>query len=232
MAEKVLIVHEDAEFVARIKVALAAVASDIQVANALSAIRAEGMLAQEKPDVLVVDAGLADRDGYEFAKAVKGVAETSGVPIVMVAPVVDEVAALKARSSGAAALLPSGGGDAQLASRIVALARSGGAQAAPTAPGPAPQVMSVPSAVAAGGPVPAPAPVPVAAGPSAPVGTSPSPAPAGPSGNAPAGAVPSGPAPVAGYGAPMPVERGSVPRGLRPLRPQDPRRWEPVFRSP
>ncbi len=86
MAEKVLIVHEDAEFVARIKVALAAVASDIQVANALSAIRAEGMLAQEKPDVLVVDAGLADRDGYEFAKAVKGVAETSGVPIVMVAP--------------------------------------------------------------------------------------------------------------------------------------------------
>jgi len=63
VAEKVLIVHEDAEFVARIKVALAAVASDIQVANALSAIRAEGMLAQEKPDVLVVDAGLADRIG-------------------------------------------------------------------------------------------------------------------------------------------------------------------------
>jgi twitching motility protein PilT len=216
VAEKVLIVHEDAAVVARFKAALASVAPDIQVANALSAIRAEGMLAQEKPDVLVVDAGLADRDGYEFAKAVKAVPETSGVPIVMVAPVVDEVAALKARSSGAAALLPSAGADEQLATRIVSLARSGGAQAPPSAPGPAPQVMSVPAAVAAGGPVPAaPTSVPVSPGASA---SSPATAPAGPggppagapagsgpSGTTPVGAVPSGPAPVAGYGAPTPV---------------------------
>jgi twitching motility protein PilT len=198
VAEKVLIVHEDADVVARIKVALASVAPDIQVANALSAIRAEGMLAQEKPDVLVVDAGLGDRDGYEFAKAVKGVAETSSVPIVMVAPLVDEVAALKARSSGAAALLPSVGADDQLANRIVSLARSG-AQAPPSAPGPAPQVMSVPAAVAAGGPVP----------------SAPAPSGSGPAGPAATGVVPSGPAPVAGYGAPVPV--GAVPSAGTPV---------------
>ena len=40
MAEKVLIVHEDAEFVARTRAALAVIAPDIQIANALSAIRA------------------------------------------------------------------------------------------------------------------------------------------------------------------------------------------------
>ena len=111
MAEKVLIVHEDAAFVARIKVALAAVAPDIQVANALSAIRAEGMLAQEKPDVLVVDAELADRDGYEFAKAVKSdPGDQRTCPSSWWRLWSTRRLRLKARSSGAAALLPSGGG--------------------------------------------------------------------------------------------------------------------------
>ncbi len=221
MAEKVLIVHEDAEFVERTKAALAGLAPDIQVANALSAIRAEGMLGQEAPDVLVLDAGLADRDGYEFAKAMTSAPATSGVPIVMVAPNVDEVSALKARSSGAAALLPSNAPSDQLASRILAVARGGAAPAAPSAPGPAPQVMSVPSSVAAGGPAPAPsgANTPASVGGTVPVGGAA--VPAGPPPHAPAGqgapqpvaSVPSGPAPVGGYGTPMPVTPGPTPSG-------------------
>ena len=161
MADKVLIVHEDAEFVSRTNAALAAIAADVQVANALSGIRASGMLAQELPDVIVIDTGLPDQDGFEFAKSLKEAPATSQVPIVLVAPMVDEVSALKARSSGASALMPTTGPSEQLASRILSLARGGAAPVAPATPGRSPQVMDVPAAVAAasgGGPA-GPAPV-------------------------------------------------------------------------
>jgi len=188
VAEKVLIVHEDAGFVDRVKAAIASLQPDAQIAVALSAIRAEGMLAQEKPGVVIVDALLADRDGYEFAKSVRSAPTTSDIPVVMVAPTVDEVSALKARSSGAAALMPSSGADAQLAGRVLSLAR-GGQQPAPSAPGPAPQVMTVPSIGAqdasrsmVGGPAEATA----------------------------VQSAPAQPAPVGGYGAPLPVEAPSA----------------------
>ncbi len=201
MAQKVLVVHEDAGFVARTKTALAAIAPDIQIANALSAVRAEGMLAQELPDVLVIDAALADRDGYEFAKSVKSKPESKSLAIIMVAADVDEVAALKARSSGAAALLPSDGATEQLASRIVALANTG-VQAPPSTPGRAPQVMNVPPSAEVAMAQPKPV-APVAT----PAGPPPSPAPVPGAGGAmpKAGNAPGAPVPTAGYGAPTPV---------------------------
>ena len=201
MAEKILIVHEDAEFVARTRAALAAIAPDIQIANALSGIRASGMLAQELPDVIVIDTSMADRDGFEFAKELKSAPETAAVPIVLVAPTVDEVSALKARSSGATALLPTSGPSDQLASRIVALARGGAAVAAPAGPGPSPQVMDVPAAVAGGGAVPS--------GP-APVGGYGAPTPVAPAAAAPMG---SGvPQPVGGTSSgPTVVSEGGAP---------------------
>jgi twitching motility protein PilT len=174
VAEKVLIVHEDAEFVARTRSALAALAADVQIANALSGIRASGMLAQELPDVIVIDTGLPDRDGFEFAKSLKDAPATAQLPIVLVAPQVDEVSALKARSSGASALLPSTGSPEQLASRILSLARAGATTAVSANPGPSPQVMDVPVSVSAApvlaptGPAPVAgygAPTPVASGP-------------------------------------------------------------------
>ena len=201
MAEKILIVHEDAEFVARTRAALAAIAPDIQIANALSGIRASGMLAQELPDVIVIDTSMADREGFEFAKELKSAPETAAVPIVLVAPTVDEVSALKARSSGATALLPTSGPSDQLASRIVALARGGAAVAAPAGPGPSPQVMDVPAAVAGGGAVPS--------GP-APVGGYGAPTPVAPAAAAPMG---SGvPQPVGGTSSgPTVVSEGGAP---------------------
>jgi twitching motility protein PilT len=217
VAERVLIVHEDSDFVARTKAALAAISPDIQVANALSAIRADGMLAQEKPDVLVIDSALGDRDGYEFAKSVRTGADTQAIPIIMVAPQVDEISALKARSSGASALLPSGDGSDQLASRIVALATGGAAPATPSMPGPAPQVMNMPSsalgttpAAAAGAPV-GPSPSNAGLPPSGPE-TAGSPVPVGPP---PAAA--SGPTPVAGYGAPVPVAGAGTAAPVAPV---------------
>jgi len=216
--EKVLIVHENADFVARAKAALAALAPDVQVANALSAIRAEGMLAQEVPDVLVVDSALEGKDGFEFTKSLKAGVDTKSLPIVIVAPVVDEVSALRARSSGATALLPSDGGLEQLASRVMSLAKGGATPTAPSAPGPAPQVMNIspseevgikPAAAPSSAPnpeIPAPGPLPAM-----PVGSPGVPAAGTPAADAalggpkPVPGVPSGPAPVAGYGAPLPV---------------------------
>ncbi|NTU71664.1 MAG: PilT/PilU family type 4a pilus ATPase [Coriobacteriia bacterium] len=201
MAEKVLVVHEDAEFVTRLKGALALVSSEVQLANALSAIRAEGMLAQELPDVIIIDAGLADRDGFELTRGIKGVAATKDVPIVLVCAAVDEATALKARASGAAALLPSAGADDQLARKVVSLARGGAAPAPAGQPAAAPQVMEVPAEVAAAGlRVPGVSSTP-AQQVSEPVGV------------------------AENYGAPMPVmpvdasQTGPVPAGPAPARP-------------
>lgn len=190
MPQKVLIVHEDSEFVAKTKAALAAIMPDVQVANALSAVRADGMLGQEKPDVLVIDSDLHDRDGYDFVKALSSAPDTRAIPVIMVTAAVDEVAALKARSSGAAALLPLDGASDQLASRIVALAKGGPVRPTSGGPGPAPQVMSIPSVVV-GGPTTPPLVVSEVA-----------PSPEG------------GTAPVQGYGAPMSV---NAPMGAQPI---------------
>jgi twitching motility protein PilT len=159
VTEKVLVVHENAEFVASTKAALAAVAPDIQIANALSGMRATGMIAQEPPDVIVVDAGLSDRDCFEFVRELRGAPQTASVPIIIVAETVDEVVALKARSSGASALVQSNQSADDLASRIVAFARG---QEAPAAGGPGQQPnqpVAAPAPPATGGAPGAPAPL-------------------------------------------------------------------------
>ena len=130
VAKKVLIVHDDAEFVARVKAALAVAAPDIAVANALSGPRAQGMLAQELPDVLVVDAGLLGVDGYEFTQRVRADEKTRDIPVVIVTLQADETSALKARSAGAAAFMSSSGPVEPLIGKLMALARGAGVAAA------------------------------------------------------------------------------------------------------
>ena len=130
MAKKVLIVHDDAEFVARVKAALAVAAPDIAVANALSGPRAQGMLAQELPDVLVVDAGLLGVDGYEFTQQLRADEKTRDIPVVIVTLQADETSALKARSAGAAAFMSSSGPVEPLIGKLMALARGAGVAAA------------------------------------------------------------------------------------------------------
>lgn len=186
MTKRVLVVHDDADLVVRLRAALTDSASDVEVVNALSGPRAQGMMAQAMPDVLVVDAELLGVDGYEFTKGVKSEAASKDVPVIIVSLAADESSALRARQVGASALLASNGPIENLASRIVALSQgspapAAGASQSATAPGATP---AGPAPVAGYG---APQAVPVAA----------------------PGAAPTAPAPA--YGAPQPVASNPMP---------------------
>jgi len=130
-AKTVLVVHDDAELVASVRLALDAQAPDIELVNALSGPRALGMIAQAVPTVLVVDAELAGIDGYAFTRQIKTAPETAQVPVIIVSLNPTEVSALKARQVGAAAHLPSTGSVDTLVAKILALASPAAAPAAP-----------------------------------------------------------------------------------------------------
>jgi twitching motility protein PilT len=183
VTKRVLVVHDDAELVERLRAALTASVADVEIVNALSGPRAQGMMAQAMPDVLVVDAELLGVDGYAFTKQVKADAASKDVPVIIVSLAADESSALKARQVGASALLASNGPIENLANRIAALSQG---VAAPTAaPAGAPASMpDGPAPVAGYG---APQAVPAAAAPGAP-----------------------GAAPAPSYGAPQPVQQSSM----------------------
>ncbi len=184
MTKRVLVVHDDAELVERLRAQLVTLAADVEVVNALSGPRAQGMMAQSMPDVLVVDAELLGVDGYQFTKAIKSDAASKDVPVIIVSLAADESSALKARQVGASALLASNGPVENLANRVVTLSQGAPAPVGGAAPGATP-----PSGAPAG-----PAPVAGYGAPQAATATSPVSAPTAPS--------PS-------YGAPQPV--GSKP---------------------
>jgi len=161
VATRVLIVHDDADLVDRLRASIAASAPSVEIVNALSGPRAQGMMSQAMPDVLVVDAELLGIDGYEFTKQVKANAASKDVPVIIISLAADEASALRARQVGASALLASNGPIENLSGRILALASAGAvAPASPAAPSPIPPG---PAPVAGYG-----APQPVSAAPSAP----------------------------------------------------------------
>ena len=128
MAQKqVLVVHDDAEFVVRLRTSVEATGADIDLVNAISGPRAQGLVAQGAPDVIVVDAQLPGFDGYEFTRMVRTNPDTQHVPVVIVTLDANEVTALKARQMGASALLLSSGDPAIIARKIVQLAGLDGA---------------------------------------------------------------------------------------------------------
>jgi twitching motility protein PilT len=122
----ILIVHDDAEFVNGLSSALKQIEPTVQIVNALSGPRAQAMIAQVVPTVLVVDAQLLGVDGFAFTRMVKTEPATKDVPVIIVSLDANEAAALKARQVGASALMSSVGQPQLLASKIVAL---GGASA-------------------------------------------------------------------------------------------------------
>ncbi|MDA3937068.1 MAG: response regulator, partial [Actinomycetota bacterium] len=138
MAEKrVLIVHDDATFVSQVKAAIESSGASFELVSALSGPRALGMVNNQRPDVIVVDAELVGMDGYTLTKQLKSEEATSQIPVIIVSLQPSEASALKARQAGAAAHMPSSGSVDKLVERIGSLAGSGSV-AAPSAPAPAP----------------------------------------------------------------------------------------------
>ena len=131
--KQVLVVHDDADFVARLRVAVEACGADVDLVNAISGPRAQGILSQSVPDIVVVDAQLPGVDGYEFTRMVRSDPQTKDVPVVIVTLEANEVHALKARQVGASAFLSSTGQPEVIVAKILQLA---GFEAMPQVPAP------------------------------------------------------------------------------------------------
>ena len=121
-SKKVLIVHDDAEFVGRVRDALARASADLEVTNALSGPRAQSMIAQSVPDAVVVDAQLLGVDGYAFTRMLKMDASTKDIPVVIVTLEANESCALKARQVGASALMSAAARPSTIAGKVATLA--------------------------------------------------------------------------------------------------------------
>ncbi len=125
--KRLLIVHDDATLVGRIKGALAGEGDGFEVATAISGPRAIGIASSSKPDVVVVDAELVGMDGYELTRQLKGDPALSDCQVVILTLAPDEASAMKARQAGACAHLPANGDIGVLVQKIRTLAvRSNG----------------------------------------------------------------------------------------------------------
>jgi twitching motility protein PilT len=142
-SKKVLIVHDDAALVDRMRASLAATGAPIEVVSAIGGPRALGIMSTQRPDVIVVDAELVGIDGYALTRQLKENPETARVPVVIVSLNPTEASALKARQCGAAAHLPAAGPVEAIVTKVVTLA--GAADEVRT-----PQPVPVPVGVAAG----------------------------------------------------------------------------------
>jgi len=78
MSIKVLIVEDDGEIRAVLRTALAA--EGFEVLTAVSVSEATALLANDTPDVVVLDLGLPDGDGAQLVRAVRS---TSAMPIIV-----------------------------------------------------------------------------------------------------------------------------------------------------
>ncbi len=231
MADKrVLLVHDDATFVDQVKQAASASGYDFEIATALSGPRALGMVNNQRPDVIAVDAELVGMDGYAVTQEIKSKPETADIPVIILSLQPTEASALKARQAGAAAHMPSTGPVDQLVVRLADLSGAGQAEtvAAPApgddgsaVPAAAPEAATAPASVqpsagAAGDVYGAPQPVQASAGAPDPVGygvPQPAPSPASaPSPPPPETAVGVRPAPHMGLGDNMASDNsGDVP---------------------
>ncbi len=184
MAEtRVLIVHDDAGFVDRVRTALMVAFPGIEPITAISGPRALGIAKQQRPDVVIADGDLVGLDGYAMTTELKGDPDLADIPVVIVTANPTEASALKARQAGAAAHLPVTVDVQTLVEKVAALAA-----AAPSNKGG--DSTGVPSAVAEPAGV---------ARPAAAQSDEPASSPAGYSGSA---------ATPAGYGVPEPSSAG------------------------
>jgi len=125
----VLIVHDDESFFETTRAALVAAMPGTEVIGAISAPRALGMARQHHPDVVIADGDLEGMDGYAFTAELKGDAELSAIPVLIVANDPSESSALKARQVGAAGHMPSSIDSQTLVQKVSALVGAGAATA-------------------------------------------------------------------------------------------------------
>jgi len=205
---------------------------NIQVVTCPSVAAAIEQFGAVKPDVVISDVIMPDRDGYELCSYIKGHADLGKTPVILMSGVVNRTVAERATVAGANELLRKPFQPQELVSRVKKLLRpeaqpestqvespaASDPAAAPTAAGPLnglERLFSPPAPVAAApvalspAPQAPPAPRPAAAPPSVPAVPAPAPAAAAPvSPAAPAARVPAASAHVAAH---PPAARPAAP---------------------
>ncbi len=119
---RVLIVHDDTTYSETLKRHLEGAMAGVEVSTAFSGPRALGMIAQQVPHAVVVDAELVGIDGYALTHQIKADPATRDLPVVIVSLEPNEASALKARSVGAAAHLPANGSVDIIVTKVLAVA--------------------------------------------------------------------------------------------------------------
>jgi twitching motility protein PilT len=157
---RVLIVHDDAAFVERVRVALAAVMPGVETLGAVSGPRALGIAKQTRPGAVLVDGDLVGMDGYSFTTEMKADEDLADIPVLIVVADPTEASALKARQAGAAAHLSAATDVEALAHKLAgAMSATVDGPGSPAAVDPGSPASFVPAAPAPES-VPAPPPVP------------------------------------------------------------------------
>ncbi len=94
----VMIVDDDPDILRLVKTGLKK--AGFEVSEAENAKAALFKIAKGKPDLLITDAMMPDKDGYELSRELRSVPETASLPIIMLTALQEEQDALKAFQDG------------------------------------------------------------------------------------------------------------------------------------
>jgi CheY-like chemotaxis protein len=181
MPKQILLVEDSVTIQKVVQIAFAR--EDYQIRSATSADEALGRLREGRPDVVVADAGLTGKSGYDLAAAVKADAATKDVPVLLLTGNFNPYDEARGQRSGVDAFLVKPFDTQSIIDKVNGLlrGRAGAAPAAGAAAQPAPAARPTPAPVAAATPAPASkptvTPAPIAASEPAPVAAAPAVAP-------------------------------------------------------
>ena len=122
--KKVLVVHDDSDYVEQVTRSLAEAHLDMEVVSVGSGERALDMLGAIAPNIVVVGAELPGVDGYTLTELLRSQPVAAGVPVVIVSVHPTDRSAMRAKEVGASAHLSSGGSMDVLVSEVAALTQA------------------------------------------------------------------------------------------------------------
>jgi DNA-binding response OmpR family regulator len=93
MAQKILIVDDDPDLVEAVSIILES--KGYAVVAAYGGVEGLEKARTEKPDLIVLDVMMPDKDGYEVCKELKADAKCSSIPILLLTAVVSKIPSTK-----------------------------------------------------------------------------------------------------------------------------------------
>jgi two-component system alkaline phosphatase synthesis response regulator PhoP len=93
MAQKILIVDDDPDLVEAVSIILES--KGYKVAAAYGGVEGLEKVKTEKPDLIVLDVMMPDKDGYEVCKELKADEKYRSIPILLLTAVVSKISSTK-----------------------------------------------------------------------------------------------------------------------------------------